>query len=173
LLVEGATDKEYFELLRDPGHGDRGLKFEGEIFPYGGKDTLQQKQLLKFIREKYKIFIVTYDLDVQCEIEPCLKDIGLVKGESYIAIGKQMAGKENIEGLLPESVTKAVFTDCSDLVQKALSGKRDEQKSAKSSLKKLFLEEFKRSASADSDHYKEFYLLAKQINKMVAAQLGR
>jgi hypothetical protein len=36
LLVEGDTDREYFELLRHESHGDKGLRFEGDVIAYDG-----------------------------------------------------------------------------------------------------------------------------------------
>lgn len=52
LLVEGETDKEYIELLRDKKHGNKALEFEGEIVSYGGKDSIKPRFLLNFIKEQ-------------------------------------------------------------------------------------------------------------------------
>ncbi len=169
LLVEGDVDKEYLTLLLQPDHGERKLKFDGEIFPYGGKDTLRQKQLLKFIRDRYRTFIVTYDLDAESEVEPHLQELGLRKYVEYLPIGRDAPGKQSIEGLLPEEVMQAVFKDNADTLQKALHGAKEEQRSARNSLKRLHLEEFKRTGRLNSDHFKEFYGLTKQLNKMIQA----
>jgi len=52
LLVEGEIDKEYFQLLRDAAHGSNRLQFNGEIFPYGGRDNLKNAVLLNFIKNR-------------------------------------------------------------------------------------------------------------------------
>lgn len=167
LLVEGDIDKEYLELLRDDAHGDDRLKFTGTIFSYGGKDTLKQKQLLRFIMSQFKQFIVTYDLDCENEIEPTLKALGLVKNSDYLAVGRDISGKKAIEGMLPDEVLQAVFSSNVELVQKATTATGAEARSAKSSLKKLYLDEFKKRSAPRSDSFKGFYGLTKQINKML------
>ena len=40
-LVEGETDRKYFEMLRDPVHGINALEFDGEIIAYDGAGTLK------------------------------------------------------------------------------------------------------------------------------------
>src|SRR5262249_48760404 len=62
LLVEGDTDKEYLEMLRDQKHGSGQLKFAGEIVPYEGTGSLQNTVLLRFIKNRFKKVVVTYDL---------------------------------------------------------------------------------------------------------------
>jgi putative ATP-dependent endonuclease of the OLD family len=167
LLVEGDIDKEYLELLKDEAHGEDRLKFTGTIFSYGGKDTLKQKQLLRFIMSQFKQFLITYDLDCENEIEPTLKALGLVKNIDYLAVGRDLSGKRAIEGMLPDEVLQAVFSNNVDLVQKATSATGSEAKSAKSSLKKLYLDEFKKKSKPKSDSFKSFYGLTRQINKML------
>lgn len=168
LLVEGKIDQDYLELLRKDEHGPNKLLLDGVIFPYGGKDTLRQKTLLNFIKSRFKRFIVTYDLDVETEIESCLKEIGLVKGKDYLSIGKSAAGKKCIEGLLPEKTLQTVFSGNVDLVQKATSGNTQEARSAKSTLKKLYYEEFERTSQPLSEDFKNFYALSKLLNSMVS-----
>lgn len=73
LLVEGQIDKEYFELLRMPGHGGNRLAIDGEIIPYGGVGSLNNNVLLKFIRNRHKKFFVTYDLDAADSVEKALQ----------------------------------------------------------------------------------------------------
>lgn len=48
LLVEGDTDKQYFELLRDKKHGNKAMEFDGEIVSYGGKDSIKPTLSFKF-----------------------------------------------------------------------------------------------------------------------------
>ena len=131
LLVEGELDKEYFELLREECHGANRLKFDGQIFPYGGRDTLKQRQLLHFIKSRFKKFIVTYDLDAHDEINPILRSLDLVIDKDYIPIGRDVSGKKCIEGLLPDIVFQSVYASNVDLVQKLSSPLPKEARSAK------------------------------------------
>jgi putative ATP-dependent endonuclease of OLD family len=43
LLVEGDTDKKYFEMLRAPGHGSNRLLLQGDIVPYEGTGSLRTR----------------------------------------------------------------------------------------------------------------------------------
>lgn len=167
LLVEGQIDKEYFELLRMPGHGGNRLAIDGEIIPYGGVGSLNNNVLLKFIRNRHKKFFVTYDLDAADSVEKALKALQLEKNKNYAGVGQSLAGRRNIEGLLPESVLRSVYEENVDLVQAAAHGTRDEQKHAKADLKRKYLEKFKALASPGSD-YKRFYPLVRVINKALA-----
>jgi len=167
ILVEGDIDKAYLTLLQQDIHGNNRLAFDGVIFPYGGKDTLRQKHLLRFIMSRFRRFIVTFDLDVKGEVEQNLRDLGLKADQDYISVGKDISAKKCIEGLLPDTIFQTVFSANVDLVQKLTAGVSSEAKSAKASLKKLYYEEFARSAKPLTDDYKGFYLLAGQLNKMV------
>jgi predicted ATP-dependent endonuclease of OLD family len=165
LLVEGDTDKEYLQLLRDARHGSKALKFDGEILAYGGKDTIKQRFLLSFIKNRYKRCFVTFDLDVQSEVEQCLKDTGFEHEKHYLAIGLNEPGKKAIEGLLPERIRSEVYAANPGLVDQALNGNGKEKNSARNSLKRLILEHFKKSAVPGDEHYKELYVVAKHIDK--------
>ncbi len=74
------------------------------------------------------------------------------------------AGKRNIEGLLPDSVRTSVYSANPGLVQAAMQGTKDEQESARSNLKKLLLDEFKRNAEPGPEYFGNFYPLVKMIN---------
>jgi predicted ATP-dependent endonuclease of OLD family len=50
VLVEGTTDKAYLELLMDEVHGKDRFVFSGAIFPYGGKDSLKQKEIVRLVK---------------------------------------------------------------------------------------------------------------------------
>jgi putative ATP-dependent endonuclease of the OLD family len=165
MLVEGDTDKEYFELLRDPAHGVHQLKFSGEIIPYDGCGNIQNSILLKFIRNTYKRMFVTGDLDMQGNLEKVFHGLGFQKNKEYAWVGVNAAGKKNVEGLLPESVITAVYSSKPAIVQAATSGTSEEQKSAKSQLKKLLLAEFKSKAKPSDEFYKGFHPLVKLANK--------
>jgi hypothetical protein len=78
------------------------------------------------------------------------------------------AGKRNIEGLLPDAVTTAVYGGNADLIQAATSGTKEEQDSAKARLKKLLLDEFKTRALPGDEYFGKFYAFAKTINNALA-----
>ncbi len=168
LLVEGETDKEYFEMLRDATHGNNRLRFQGEIVSYEGTGALSNTVLLRFVKNRYPKFFVTFDLDAAERIEKSLKALQLEKGKHYLPIGLNAAGKRNIEGLLPDTVTTAVYGGNADLIQAATSGTKEEQDNAKARLKKLLLDEFKARAQPGDEYFGKFYALAKTINKALA-----
>jgi energy-coupling factor transporter ATP-binding protein EcfA2 len=165
LLVEGNTDKDYFEMLRDAAHGTNRLVFDGEIVSYDGTGSLQNTVLLRFIKNRCTRMFVTFDLDAESKVEKTLTSLGLEKKKHYCAVGQNCAGKRNIEGLLPAAVTTAVYGANADLVQQATAGTKEEQDSAKSKLKSLLLEEFKRTAKPGAEYFAGFYQLVRLLNK--------
>ena len=165
LLVEGKTDKKYFELLRDDIHGENKLCFEGDIFAYEGCGNLKNPTLLNFIKAKSKSLIITFDFDVLKDVEPTLKSHGFEKNKSYVVIGIDKAGCRSVEGLIPESYKNKVNSDNPELVQQGIHGSKQEQKFAKNQLKSLYLSEFKDNSTPNTDDYKEFYKLTKILNK--------
>jgi len=167
LLVEGDTDAEYFRMLRDPRHGVNQLRYDGEIFPYGGFGTLQNTVLLRFIKNKYQSVFITFDLDVEAQVLKPLADLGFDKGNHYLPIGLDEDGKRDIEGLLPAQVASAVFAANTDLVRQAI-GTGKQKESAKNQLKRLCLEEFKRVAQPGEEYFSHFYPLVQAINKVLA-----
>jgi putative ATP-dependent endonuclease of the OLD family len=168
LLVEGDTDKKYFEMLRDPKHGSNRLVLQGDIVPYEGTGSLSNTVLLRFIKNRHRKFFVTFDLDAVDRVEKTLKALKLEKQKQYLPIGHNAAGKRNIEGLLPESVTKAVYEANPSLVQAATAGTKEEQESAKKKLKNLLLADFERQATPGSEFFGGFYSVVKIINKAVS-----
>ena len=168
LLVEGETDKEYFEMLRDGAHGANRLTLSGEIVSYEGTGALRNTVLLRFIRNRYPKLFVTFDLDASQQLEKSLHALQLEKGKHYLAVGLNAAGKKNIEGLLPDSVTTAVYGANPALVQAATAGTKEEQESAKGRLKKMLLDEFKKTAQPGPEHFGHFYPLVKTINKALS-----
>jgi predicted ATP-dependent endonuclease of OLD family len=167
LLVEGEIDKAYLTDLQDSKHGPNKLDFGGIIFSYGGKDTLRQKHLLRFIMSRSKRFVVTYDLDVEAEVEPHLRELGLVRGQDYLAVGKNHEGKRCIEGLLPDRILKDIYSSNVGLIQKLSSGVGNEARSAKSALKQLSLAAFQKDARPRSEDYTDFYSLSTALNRML------
>lgn len=170
LLVEGEIDKEYFELLRDPAHGNDVLKFDGEVFAYGGKDTLKNTILLKFIMNKYDRFFITYDLDAKNDVGRTLEILELEDGKHHRAVGVDSPGKRDIEGLLPDRVRSTVYSANVDLVQQAMSSDSRERTSAKNQLKRLLLDEFRATAKPGAEYYRHFYALAKIINRALRSE---
>lgn len=168
LLVEGETDKKYLEMLRDPAHGSHQLVFSGDIVAYDGTGNLSNSVLLRFIRNRFNRFFVTYDLDAASHVERTLRALKLEEGKDYLAIGVDAPGKKNIEGLLPDIVTSAVYNAHPDVVQAATAGTRDEQDDAKRKLKKLLLQEFKNQASPGTEYFGGFYSLCDAINRALA-----
>jgi hypothetical protein len=168
LLVEGETDKRYFEMLRAPEHGSNRLLLQGDIVPYEGTGSLCNTVLLRFIKNRHRRFFVTFDLDAADRVEKSLKGLQLERSKHYLPIGHNAAGKRNIEGLLPEFVTKAVYEANAGLVQAATAGTKDEQDSAKRRLKILLFEEFKKQATAGPEFFASFYALTKIINKAIS-----
>ena len=120
LLVEGITDKEYFALLRNPAHGRKQLRFKGEIVAYEGKDSLKNTVLLNFIKNRYRRIFITFDLDAKEGLDKRLQALDFVPKKHFAPVGINSAGKKNIEGLLPDSVRKAVFSTHDDVVQAAM-----------------------------------------------------
>lgn len=165
LLVEGPTDREYFEMLREEHHGTNRLEFQGEIVSYEGTGALCNTVLLRFVKNRYRRCFVTFDLDAIDKIEKNLKSLQLEKGKHYLPIGLSAPGKRNIEGLLPDKVTMAVYGAHASLVQAATSGTKEEQESARNRIKRLLLDEFKRQARSDRNLFGGFYTLSKAINK--------
>lgn len=168
LLVEGDIDKEYFEMLRKPEHGANQLNFSGDVESYEGTGNLHNTILLKFVRDRFKKMFVTFDLDAACHLEKRLDALKLVKGADYVPIGVNAGGKRCIEGLLPESVVKSVYSANASLVQAQTSNIKEEAESAKNKLKKLLLEEFKKVAKPGPEYYGQFYSVVKVINKALS-----
>jgi energy-coupling factor transporter ATP-binding protein EcfA2 len=168
LLVEGDTDKKYFEMLRKSEHGENRLLLQGDIVSYEGTGSLNNTVLLRFIKNRHRKFFVTFDLDAVDRVEKTLKSLQLEKHKHYVPIGHNTAGKRNIEGLLPEVVTKAVYEANANLVQAATAGTKEEQDSAKRRLKTLLLEEFEKKAIPGPEFFGSFYTLTKIINRAIS-----
>jgi putative ATP-dependent endonuclease of OLD family len=168
LLVEGETDRRYFELLRDDKHGAHRLTFSGEIVSYEGTGSLSNSVLLRFIRNRHHKLFVTFDLDASSIVEKTLQGLSLIKGKDYAPVGTNAPGKRAIEGLLPDRIITEVASANPSLVQQATAGTKEEQESAKRKLKGLYLEHFKATASPGEEDYGGFYPLVKTINKALS-----
>ena len=165
ILVEGESDKEYFNLLKDDKHGRNKLKFEGEIFSYGGVGNIKNTILLRFIKNRFNRFVVTVDLDKYFEIKSSFETLGLKENHDYIVVGKNSAGKKCIEGLVPNSLLSKVYSENVELVQKALENST-EGKAARNDLKSKILEIFKLEAQSDLENFSEFYKISRLLNRI-------
>ena len=165
LMVEGQTDKAYFEMLRNEEHGDNRLQFKGSIFDYDGFGSLKNPTMLKFIQSRSKSAFITYDLDVESEVKKGLERNGFVHKRNFIGLGIDKPGMRSIEGLLPQDLVSSVNTENQELVQQAMYGTRDEQKQAKNSLKALYLQKFGNECKPNEEWFGEFYKVVKVLNR--------
>jgi putative ATP-dependent endonuclease of OLD family len=166
ILVEGESDKEYFELLKKDKHGSNKLEFDGEIFPYGGAGNIKNNILLRFIKGRFKRFIVTIDLDKYSETKKTFESLGLQENKEFIIIGKNEVGKKCIEGLVPKNVLSKVYAENVELLQQSQENS-PEGKDARSKVKSKVLEAFKELDNKDDlSIFKDFYPMAKKINKI-------
>jgi predicted ATP-dependent endonuclease of OLD family len=165
ILVEGESDKDYFSLLMDERHGRNKLKFKGEIFSYGGAGNIKNNILLRFIKERFKRFVVTVDLDKFLEVKSAFDALCLKENQEFIVIGKNETGKKCIEGLIPHTLLSKIYSANVELVQKAMENSND-GKSARSVLKSKILESFKCEAEKDLSNFNEFYKISRTLNKI-------
>lgn len=164
ILVEGKIDEEYFRYFKENHPSIYTIDNSIEVVPYGGKDALKNTQLLKFMLSKFEKVFVTYDLDCEKEVSKCLVSIGLEDKKDYCAIGKNTAGSDCVEGLLPEEIKKTVYGREIELVNILTSSDTSARKRAKSSMKQNLLEELKKSKCKESE-LTDFKALFKAISK--------
>ena len=165
LLVEGEIDKEYIDHMRNSYEDKFGLASDIEVVPYGGKDTLKNTLLVKFVLSKFEHVFITYDLDVASEIETYLKRLGLLAQKDYAAVGINKPGRKAIEGLLPDRTLNVVNARETDLVMQMANGITKEKNSAKSQLKNMYLEEFKETKDFTDEELKLLFSLGKKVSK--------
>lgn len=168
LLVEGPIDKEYFEFSKKHPMTTDGLNKDIEVVPYGGKDTLKNTLLVKFVLDTFDQVYVTYDLDADKEARGALTRLGLKEQTDFLALGLRQPGKDSIEGLLPERVLAAVNGRETTLVMGLGSRDNDERRKAKDMLKKKYLEEFKLHSDYTKDELKELAKALVAINAKLA-----
>ncbi len=165
LLVEGDLDRQYFEEFQQRKFPIEALSGEIEVVPYGGKDTLKNTLLVKFVLSKFDRVFITYDQDADEELKKSLPRLGLKLNDDYLSLGESEPGKDCIEGLLPQRVLAAVNGRETDLVMKLSSRER---KDAKQQLKDRYLEEFRKNTDYTKDELKGFEKTIKVINKSFA-----
>ena len=164
LLVEGDIDRDYFEALRKPEHGENRLDFKGDIFPYGGDGFFSQDVMINFILKRFSRVVITFDMDVEAKVGKKLESLNLKKGEDFIVIGQNHPGKRNIEGLLPPRVTSEVASDEPELLDLANSSEA-ESRGAKQKIKRLKQQKFLSTAKPGTPDYDALYSVCEQLNK--------
>jgi putative ATP-dependent endonuclease of OLD family len=127
ILVEGATDAAYFELLKKEEHGNGRLRFKGEIISFDGTGQLHNTVLLRFITNRARRLFVTFDLDSCAAIEKQLTSIGMQRNHDFIPIGHDKPGRRCIEGILPDHVVKTVHAEHHDIVLASQSDRKEER----------------------------------------------
>jgi predicted ATP-dependent endonuclease of OLD family len=165
LLVEGDLDKQYFEEFQCRSLPVETLSKDIEVVAYGGKDTLKNTLLVKFVLSKFDKVFITYDQDADSDLRKSLAGLGLKAKEDYLALGETQAGKDCIEGLLPQRVLATVYGRETDLVLKLSSRER---KDAKQQLKNLCLVEFRNSTDYTKEELAGFERAIRIINKSFA-----
>jgi hypothetical protein len=162
LLVEGKIDQEYFQWFQTHTASCEKLASDIEVVPYGGKDVLKNTLLLQFVLRKFDRVYVTYDLDADGDVRAALKRAGLKEDRHFMPLGMAQAGKECIEGMLPQRVVSAVHAKETDLVMKLTSA--GERRRAKEELKRRYLEEFKSHADYSKEELKALARVTRTIN---------
>lgn len=170
LLVEGPIDKEYFQFFQQHTLACEQLASCIEVVPYGGKDTLKNTLLIQFVLSKFDHVFLTHDLDAASDVRSALTRVNLKEGNDYVALGINQAGKDCIEGLLPQRVLSAVNGRETDLVMKLGSRENSERKSAKDALKKHYLNEFKSKTDYTKDELKELAKIVRLVNSRLNVQ---
>jgi predicted ATP-dependent endonuclease of OLD family len=168
LLVEGNIDKSYFEHIHSLNFDHLVLPKGLEIVPYEGKDALKNSILLKFIIDKFKKVLVTFDLDAKLELEKTMTQVGLVENKGFFAIGLTKPGKQCIEGLLPERILAKVHAENTDLVMALTSAEGKDRKSAKGAMKQKLLAEFKADKTVTREELKPFFPVFKSLANLTS-----
>lgn len=151
VLVEGDIDKKYFELCCEKYPHIYAIPSDVEVVAYDGKDALKNTAILRFMINKFAKVFITFDLDCLKEVEASLKRIGLASGADYLPVGVAKAGYDCMEGLLPESLRKAVFSANVESVTALGSSDTSERNSARSKLKKEMVRLFEANTVPDAE----------------------
>lgn len=167
VLVEGEIDVDYFRHIRDKYPHLYQLDSSIEIVAYGGKDTLKNTALIKFVLAKFDKVFLTYDLDAHSECKVALERLGLKENIDFCGVGVNKSGQRCIEGLLPDAIKSVVFSENYE-ESMALQGDSSERKSAKESLKRKMLQKFKQTDIPDSDLREFASLLKKKVGNLAS-----
>jgi hypothetical protein len=165
VLVEGAIDVEYFQILKTKFPEIYSLPDDIEVVGYGGKDALKNTQVLQFMLSRLDRVFITFDLDAEKDVVRKLESIKLQAEKDFCAIGVSKPGRECIEGLLPETIMAEVYAERVDDVMALGSANSAAKKSAKSNLKHAAIEKFKNCSLTSADIPE----MAKLIRKIAKA----
>lgn len=91
--------------------------------------------------------------------------LSLDNDDDHMAVGLNEAGKDCIEGLLPQNILSSVYGNNTDTVMKLTSTDTKARKSAKNELKNKLLEEFKGTKTVSAADLKGFKPLYSNITK--------
>jgi putative ATP-dependent endonuclease of the OLD family len=94
--------------------------------------------------------------------------LGLKEGIDFMAIGTNKAGKQCIEGLVPERVLSKVYSENTDLVMQLTAQETKDRKSAKSALKQKILAKFQSEPEIIADDLKGFLSLFKNLSNRMS-----
>jgi len=163
VLVEGPIDKDYFDHIKEKYPAVYQISGDVQIVPFGGKDTLKNTTLIKFILSRFKKVYITFDLDTEKDCKPALERLGLVEIQNFCPVGLKKPGQDRIEGLVPDTIKSSVSRDNPDLVM-AMAADSTERRKAKDNFKLKLLDEFKKADLNEAD-LKDFRALFKKIAK--------
>lgn len=113
---------------------------------------------------KFSRVYITYDLDAHNDVSKSLERIGLNQDADFCGIGTSASGSDCIEGLVPASIKKKVFSEHFETVAAMGSQESNARRSAKNKIKAEFLKEF-RQAKFDSKELALFKALFAKIGK--------
>lgn len=165
ILVEGKVDKEYLETISSRNINGLKIPENVEIVSYDGKDALKNVIMLQFAIKSFERVYITFDLDAKCELKKTMEALNLIEVTDYMAIGDDCAGKQCIEGWLPEKVLSKVSADNYNLVMGMSSSDPKERKTAKNQFKQKLLQEFKTNNDLVDSDFNKFTNLFKNICK--------
>lgn len=137
LIVEGELDKMIIEKIA----ACRKFEFTGvSINPIGGKDKVNDREMIRFISKIGENVAFLLDLDAR-NLEPKFKAADVILGDGLFFAGLDQDGKRCIEGLFPAELSSSVYGKYPDIVSSLMSDVSDIRKSAKSELKKKLTQE--------------------------------
>jgi hypothetical protein len=114
--------------------------------------------------KKFGRAVITFDLDAQSELKARLERIGLKHGTDFFGVGLLGDGNDCLEGLVPVSTKRNVWTSRPELITRLSASDSDSKKSAKSALKQAYVAEFKLNPPLETE-LKGFRDLFKTISK--------
>ena len=166
VLVEGATDKAYFELLRSQHNEIVGIPDHWVFEPYGGDSALGHQTLLQFVLQKIENFFVTFDLDVDNACSRRLEQIKLVRDKDFLAVGLDKPGYKSIEGLVPDRIISSYFSNNPNIVMGMSSADNSERRQFKERFKKELFELFSANSLTGQINVQDLKEFKKVINKI-------